>query len=101
MAEIHRLDDLRPALSPQGDQPRTPNQELLARIDAMLDTVTPEERLMSEIRGTEEALQALHRKYDRLLAQQGRWPTPGAIAEDQRLAEPQNDNGHDHDGRSW
>jgi hypothetical protein len=67
MAEIYELDAYRPDKHSQDDPPLTRNREILARIQAMWDARTPEQIMVAEVRGTEEELQAVRRKYNRLV----------------------------------
>jgi hypothetical protein len=66
MAKIYELNAHRPDKQPQNDPPLSRNREILAKIEAMWNARTPEQIMMAEIRGTEEELQAVQRRYDRL-----------------------------------
>jgi hypothetical protein len=66
MAEIHDLAQLRAAKMPK-EARQTPNQEILARIQARAQAAdTPEARLLTEMRAMEETLFANHRRYVRM-----------------------------------
>jgi hypothetical protein len=109
MAEIYELNAYRHDQRPQNDPPLTRNQEILARIQAMWAARTPEQIMLAEIRGTEEELQAVQRRYDRLIEAlpPHLWPSEIARANRQqqsgqdqsKRSDNEKANGHD-DGHS-
>jgi hypothetical protein len=81
---------------PSQEVPMTRNQQILAETQAMWDARTPEQILMAEIKGTEEELQGVQRRYARLLEAKQQLLTPGEIAEREDRAEPpEPDRSHD------
>jgi hypothetical protein len=87
MAEIYDLNSHRTA-GPTQEGPITRNQQILAEIQARLAARTPGEILAAEINGTEEELQAVQRRYARLLEARERLPSPAEIAQRQDKPEP-------------
>jgi hypothetical protein len=102
MAEIYELDAHRPNQDSQKAQPLARNQEILAKIQAAWSARTPDEIRMAEIRGTEEELKGVQRRYDELIAAhpQALWPSEIAKANQQKQPDPDHGkgNGHEHDG---
>jgi hypothetical protein len=82
MAEIYDLNAHRVA-GPAREAPITRNQQILAEIRARWAARTPEEILAAEINGTEEELQAVQRRYARLIEAKERLPSPANIADSQ------------------
>ena len=86
MAKIYDLSAHR-AAGPAQEGPITRNQQNLAEIQARCAARTPEEILAAEIKGTEEELQAVQRRYARLLEGRERLPSPADIAHSQERPE--------------
>jgi hypothetical protein len=95
MAEIYDIHAFPADARPRTEPTRTRNQELLAEIEAVWAVRTPEQLLMAELRGTEEELMAVHRKYQRLLEAlaQGQPASPDTAVQSRSTREnPGNDN---------
>jgi hypothetical protein len=81
MAEIYDIDAYLSA-GPSQKVPMTRNQQLLLEIQAMWDARLPEQIHMAKIKGTQEELQEVQRRYARLLESKQQLLTPGEIADD-------------------
>jgi hypothetical protein len=81
MAEVYDIDSYRHT-GPSQQVPMTRNQELLAEIEARWAARTPEQILTVEIRGIEEELQEVLRRYARVLEAREELLSPGEIAKD-------------------
>jgi hypothetical protein len=103
MARIYEISAYRTGDAPRDESPRTRNQELLAEINAMWEGRTPEQILMAELQGTEEELQAVQRRYARLLEAKSRLLSAGQIAdglEPKEQSRDQRETEADQDGKS-
>jgi hypothetical protein len=100
MAEIYDLNAYR-AARPAQEAPVTRNQQILAEIQARWAARTPEEMLAAEIKGTEEELQGVERRYARLLEGRERLPSPADIAHSQERPEMPEPGHEKEPGREW
>jgi hypothetical protein len=94
MVKIYQLDAYRP--QPASHPPLTRNQELLAEIQARWAARTPEEIRLAEIRGTQEELEGVQRRYDRLTLTQAQstrpWPSEGETIVKEESPKPERIN---------
>jgi hypothetical protein len=100
MAKIFDFAAFRRDRHLQAERPLTRNQEILAEIQALWAARTPEEIRMAEIRGTEEELRAVQRRYDRLIEgvplPGDQSASPSQIAKNDRTYDPRQSNEQDH-----
>jgi hypothetical protein len=98
LAKIYELDAYRSNQPSQEVPPLTRNQELLAGIQAAWAARTPDEIRMAEILGTQEELNGVQRRYDRLVEAfpLHLWPSEIAKANRQKPAEQDHSTGIDH-----
>jgi hypothetical protein len=99
VAEIYDLHSYRAVPPSQNNPPLTRNQQILAKIQAMWAARTPEQIHQAAIRGTEEELLAVLRRYSRLLNGGPPHPLPSEIAENNGNKPPDSgrESANDHD----
>jgi len=97
MADVYDIDAHRKA-GPSEDVPMTRNQQILAEIQARFAARTPEQVRTAKLNATEEELQAVGRRYARLLEAKQQLLTPGEIAADWDELKPAGqERGQEHD----
>jgi hypothetical protein len=99
MAEIYYLDAHRKSGLSENLW-MTRNQRILAAIQARFAARTPEQVRTAKLNATEEELQAVQRRYARLLEAKHQLLTPGEIAADPDGLEPAGEErGGEHEQR--